>query len=249
MPSRKRNKGKERKAKKAEKDKLQEDELRASWELWVHGPCREGEERCNHGLQFSVLPAFHAVTKFMNTFMEGLNSGDLAIHSIIKITVEKHPDVWTDAGHRQMVSDILLTMGTNMILNHTTAWNIGLATLMLDCYDGKSDCKYATQCAVVKGRSGIINCGVRDVLKFYSKRISCSCLNETYKHARKTIPKMGKCWQCEQVKERSYMMTCGRCKVPSYCSRECQVANVPVHKRECGVFAHIRKSQSEASVS
>ena len=120
------------------------------------------------------------------------------------------------------------------------ARRIAIIALHLECYDGKGDFKSASHGTMMKG-TAIASGNDRDTLKFYTKRISCSCLNERYKHARKTLPKMGKCSHCHEEKERSSLMTCGRCKVPFYCSRECQVANVPGHKEHCGVYVDMKK--------
>lgn len=89
---------------------------------------------------------------------------------------------------------------------------------------------------------------IRDVLKFYSKRLPCSCLKEQYKHSRRTVPKMGLCEHCRQRKERAILMTCGQCKVPQYCSRECQVAEWPDHEKDCDRYANIRRRREARTV-
>ena len=64
MPSRKRNKGKERKAKKAELVKSERTVIRGRWQRWAHGEDDtglnfaqlSGRITCNHGYDL-VLPA------------------------------------------------------------------------------------------------------------------------------------------------------------------------------------------------
>ena len=73
----------------------------------------------------------------------------------------------------------------------------------------------------------------RDSLKFYRKRISCSCLKDMHLQARKTLPKLGMCRHCNVLNERALLMVCGRCKIDQYCSRECQVAQWPAHQILC----------------
>ena len=128
-----------------------------------------------------------------------------------------------------MAIGILLSVGTNMILNANDVdggmeLGIAIAILLLD----------VCTCPGHKLAIRLANGNKRDILKFYSKRLSCSCLYEKYKEARKTLPKVGKCANCGEKKERDCLVTCGRCKVPFYCSRECQVADVPTHKTYCG---------------
>lgn len=126
MPSRKRNKGKERKAKKAE----------AVWRIWAVGG---GEERCNHGCV--IPPRDHAISRFMNTFYGGNIGGDDSDEfDALAKTFEMHPEVWNDAEQRQMVIGILLSMGTNMLLrlhggiDLQTLRLFGLLILILDYY-------------------------------------------------------------------------------------------------------------------
>ena len=57
------------------------------------------------------------------------------------------------------------------------------------------------------------------------------------------LPKMGQCAHCQKSKERSNLMTCGRCKVVQYCSRGCQVANWPEHIDGCGLYVVARNRQ------
>ena len=76
----------------------------------------------------------------------------------------------------------------------------------------------------------------RDCLKFFSKRVSCSCLKEIHEKARDTLPKKGRCRGCNQVKDRVALSVCSRCMISQYCSRECQVAAWPQHKGYCDQF-------------
>ena len=38
----------------------------------------------------------------------------------------------------------------------------------------------------------------RDTLKFFSKRVPCSCLKERHQKERETMPKMGVCFRCQK---------------------------------------------------
>ena len=63
----------------------------------------------------------------------------------------------------------------------------------------------------------------RSILKFYTKRISCSCLDDLYTNA-KTKSKTGLCFHCKQRFERSKLLVCASCKNQQFCSRKCQVS-------------------------
>jgi hypothetical protein len=76
------------------------------------------------------------------------------------------------------------------------------------------------------------------LVQFYKKQIPCSCLDERHEEV-KSITKMGYCsnGNCplpNNAAVRSKMVYCVRCRVNNYCSRECQVAAWPEHKKNCG---------------
>ena len=242
MPSRKRNKGKERRAKK-EAATASPSTL---WETWALGTSLSSV--CNHGCV--IPPPNHAVRSFMHTFDEAL-SGEGGTYDLVEVignTFQKHPEVWNDTKHRQMAIGVLLRMGTNMIMNTLDDNNyqferhLGIAILALECYDGKGDSRYVLHCAMMKG-SVLAQGGERDMWRFYSKRLPCSCFKAKYKHARMTLPKLGRCMHCKQYKERSSLMTCARCKFPFYCSKQCQASNWSRHEHECGIYANIQQRQ------
>ena len=107
---------------------------------------------------------------------------------------------------------------------------------MLEDYDEALD--YETNSA--KPRYRHLYCGstnaYRDLLKFYRKRMTCSCLKKMHLEARKAYPKVGACDHCRVVQDRSLLMVCSRCMIAPYCSRECQVAASPRHKTDCDIF-------------
>ena len=105
-----------------------------------------------------------------------------------------------------MARNILIGMGTNMLLNkheNRRAKYIATAIIVLENYNG-TDFNSATynQATATKLRdlfAGDNNGGMRDVLKFYRKRMTCSCLKELHSVARKTLPKLGACFHCGEL--------------------------------------------------
>ena len=86
----------------------------------------------------------------------------------------------------------------------------------------------------------LVQGGDRDVVRFFSKRITCSCLKEKYKRV-KSEPKLGLCTYCKQRKERSELMVCALCRLPQYCSKACQGAHWPKHKVCCDL--HVKNKR------
>ena len=175
MTSRKRNKGKERKAKRA---------ATKTEEWWRSWSAIGRESGCNHGC---VVPAQdHAVSRFMNKYCEEFKHCRNSLKAMMK-TFEEHSEVWSNAEYRQMTIDALLSIGTNMILSEHYDWKSsmrnGIGILLLECYDGNRDFDDLAARMTIKSSNFIFG-GQRDALKFFCKRISCSCLKEKYKQAR-----------------------------------------------------------------
>ena len=241
MPSRKRNKGKERRARK-------EARSGAWWRHWTIGDRAESDVGCDH--RCVVPPSDHTVSRFMNTIDEEWKNNSLV--AAMRYTFFKHPDVWKSAEHRKIAIGLLLRMGTNLMLQKNRAnedkrkfelvVTIAQAILLLECYGDKGNFDDAYNLADMKvHRSLPGHSGERDALKFYSKRLACSCLQEKYKLARRSLPKLGMCEHCEKFMQREHLMTCGRCKVPRYCSRECQVAEWSNHDEVCGIYVNCQR--------
>ena len=87
--------------------------------------------------------------------------------------------------------------------------------------------------------------GIRDELNFFRKRTSCKCLKEMHLEARKASPKMGLCYHCDKVEERTLLMVCSRCRIAQYCSMECHMVGWSEHKCSCDKFVSFQKQQKQ----
>ena len=74
---------------------------------------------------------------------------------------------------------------------------------------------------------------VRSLLKFFSKQLTCSCLDKKYAEVRRSYPQIGRCAQCDKKSKRSDLLLCGRCMLHQYCSHECQKKAWTYHKATC----------------
>ena len=168
------------------------------------------------------------------------------VERLIKTLFSAHPQVWNDNSHKKMAIEIMTSMGANMLLGKQVthfSWALRIAKTIavLENYNGtdgsldgliKSFSSREAQSKMRDIRENVSS-GLRDALKFYSKRTTCSCLKSMHQEARRTIPKMGRCYGCKEEKGRASLSVCSRCMVTHYCSRECQVTHWPRHKREC----------------
>jgi len=252
MPSssRKKNKGKDRKAKKVELERVA---IYNAWRGWASGRNRTtgNQIQCSHGLDTTIPDKSHPVSSFISDYL---------VLDDIRDTLQAHEEVWNNDDHRKLARDILIRIGTKNLLDNeinaviqntpldgvSLAWGITTAILILENYDemvGSFDVNYGVakynRIVASKNRDlgeKHISKSKRDVIKFYRKRTNCSCLKKMHLEARNTLPKLGKCNHCKVEKERSLLMVCSRCMVDQYCSRKCQVAASAEHRSECDMF-------------
>ena len=261
MTSRKKIKGKDRKAKQAkqEAEKIEKARVKARCE-WVGWASEEVFQCsaynssgrgivCDHGFS-DLIPDEdnHPVCAFMDAFfMDYLGCVKIGVSEFLYNTYKKHPQVWENDNHRRLARDLSISIGTNMILCQETGPRyIALISVVLENYDRTSDINTIINSPGVALKLRDLYCrgntAKRDVLKFYRKRTSCSCLKKMHLEARKDIQKLGDCFHCQKLKERTELMVCSRCRVAQYCSRECQVSAWPKHKEgECDHFVCARK--------
>ena len=166
---------------------------------------------------------------------------------------------------REMVVKIMTRMGTNMLLSSEqevnkvtqSVWALRIANVIviLEHYNGTDSFNklinslgVATKIrdldshldvtAELRDIHMVSSSGRRGALKFFSKRTPCLCLKKMHQEARTTLPKLGRCTGCDQIKERVALSVCSRCMVDQYCSRECQVADWHTHRKECDLYVN-----------
>ena len=164
--------------------------------------------------------------------------------------LKTNSQVWTNNNHRALATQTFISIGVNLILVYDDvnkgALDIAKTILILEHYDssegpGLSSSLYSRPVASKMRdiENGTISIK-RDLLKFYRKRISaCKCLKQVHLETRKTVPKTSQCYHCGKETERVLLSLCGRCMIDQYCSRECQVAAWPEHKRNCDMYVQV----------
>jgi len=244
MPSRKRNKAKEKRAK-AAAAQSQARPKQSKWERWARWGRIKEEVQCSHGCDLIPMPG-HAVYEFMNAIEEGVDSIESELEAIEK-SFALHPEVWKDAEMRNISIRVLSAVGANLILygkdtESILAGYIAKVMIILEHYNGEDDLGPAIVRGVALLRRSCAD-GMkfkygnsRDVIRFFSKKVPCSCLEKKHKHAKKTMPKESRCDGCMVVKERKSLMVCSRCRIAHYCCRECQVADWPNHGALCRII-------------
>lgn len=73
----------------------------------------------------------------------------------------------------------------------------------------------------------------REVVRYFHRHNSCSCLKEIYYHLKDNTKRTTYCSKCKKIKDIREMMVCSKCKVANYCSNECAIADYAHHKTNC----------------
>lgn len=257
MVSRKKAQGKERKNKAAIQGMLGLSQAEARRRLkWTSlaNPALGHAFICNHGCP-PLPPPGHPVAKLFDAFIhreeENLNR---PMDYVMSDEFVRHREVFDDATLRQMVISIMLTMGVNLILNDHDMGLVAVYAsyiLHIETYGcvGNASVVHATSAALWRSRRLEIDIHQggweRDVIRFFIKRITCSCLTATYSQAKVSQPTiMGKCDYCDKKRERRTLMLCERCKRVQYCCTACQADDWPDHKDRCKDFSNLLCSSS-----
>ena len=200
-----------------------------------------GEIICTHGFTpRSEQICIEFISTFTRQFFEfsGRKSLAACLEVADKATLDKFADVWNDSVKMKIVISMYLFNGTQDVLENN--------------YDNANQhatfARYFEQHIAVEleQSQALVNWPKVDdtydadehtLVKFFRKRIPCSCLDEKYEEV-KHITKMGFCYnpQCSipgRSVKRSKAKYCSRCRCVTYCSRECQVADWSSHKPNC----------------
>jgi len=225
VPSRKRSKGKERKAKQIESRLSNIDKTWEGWFEWSQ--LNDKIQCCNHGQNVS-WPSFNS-PQF--SFIESLIAQKVDTGNVLQRlgkSLAIHSALWKEETHRLAAIEVLTILITNRLLfedqygtKHVSknklffVQNCFLCTVLLvvENYDGGDDIHttfYRPNGVAGKVRNlNPIGSNQRDILKFVSRRVTCSCLKRPYAIARQNFPKVGTCGGCLKVIERSSLMLCG----------------------------------------
>ncbi len=273
MPSRKKAKGQARKAAKvrneaAEKAReIEERFLIAEQEqiqrLQVNNAPRS-PATCLHG--FDPFPDDNVCSKFIRAFVHEFFIWFRKIYTVgwqpEKIGIElmearestkgEYSEVWNSSAKMKQVIQYFLYNGAMLILAGTDGYARHSAMfarffeqwLKIEVHKSQAciDWPKVTESA---------RCDKHTLVKYFWRRIRCSCLDEAYEEV-KSITKMGLCFNqhCahpDRIVERSKLRCCSRCRSITYCSRECQVADWSSHREQCDEVAATRSEFDDSA--
>ena len=238
MPSRKKAKGKARKAAKAKEAEAAKKSgfVPQSAERLVISA--SSPTLCWHGCPSLSTGEEEICRDFISDFIAAFtsqNSEDefVAAHHA---TEEKYGDVY--ASKWDSVFSIMLSRGAIMILDGDK--KCAQLNAMLTCHFEEYMAVDLLKTKAVPNWAKMNELRFADVhtlVSYYRKRIPCSCLDEKYKEV-KSVKKMGCCYNLDCIHahgtvERSKMFSCTRCGEANYCSIECQRVDWKTHRVQC----------------
>ena len=259
MPSRKKAKGKARKA--AKEAKAKEEESQAVVEVAANQRQEESVEAriqrlminatppklCMHGRD-AVSPGDREICDdFINAFMAVCHSqnGDVtrAFDTALHATWEQYVDVYYSK--LDTAISLLSAEGTHCILDgdnrkaqvYATYASYFEELMAVNVHKTKATASWTKPVELLRADD-------HTLVSYYRKRIPCACLDQRYKEV-KSLAKMGVCYNenCSKPNrqvERSKMFCCTRCGEANYCSVECQKADWRRHKQCCDEDAKLK---------
>ena len=275
MPSRKKAKGQARKAAKVKKEEAaiaekarQEEEqyreleqsqiqrLRVNNQSSVPTICMHGfvpflnDDICSKFIREFVREFYTCLRKM---FEAGKKADRVIIECLLKareVTKEVYSEVWNSSDKMKQVIKYFLHNGTMLVLDEIGG-NARNSALFARFFEQWLKVEVHKQACIdwLKVIETTV-CDDRTLVKYFWRRIRCSCLDNAYEEAQ-SIPKTSICFnpQCSHLKstvERSKLRCCSRCRSIAYCSRECQVADWASHASFCDIVA-TAKAEFDAS--
>ncbi|KAL7554453.1 hypothetical protein ACHAWF_017904 [Thalassiosira exigua] len=262
MPSRRRNKGRQRKARADSRDvgpstAPPQPATSPTLRSLSPGVCRDGTAQLDQINVEDRSRVFDFVAMFLtlwgelgkpnraNMFSQGLADYRTPVLSaygeLIKATHANQPETLADSTLREAVKETLLHRQINRLLERgfepddfTTA-GMAMALLQLESYDESSNEPFMVGDVELRKNRHVLKGCWRSTVKFFAKRMPCGWLDELLSEV-KSHPKTGLCYNCTTRKELSVLKVCNGCKAVDYCSVECQETHWPQHQKDCKTF-------------
>jgi len=236
MPSRKRAKGKARKAKARE----------SNCNLILHN-----ESVCRHGCE--VISKDDICYKFIEQLeieMKAVYDLETTIYKaeIVNKTIQylkaskKYNMIWDNDSKdtQEKLQSLLINLGTNLLLRGDKRRSINLVSVVIAfCvtighheFDYWEAIDFSSHRVSLRNMEDVL---VYDCAKFLRKRIPCQCLEKIYLRERPK-PRLSDCSYCKGVKGRRELYLCSGCLYHQYCNVQCQASHWSKHKSACKEF-------------
>ena len=159
-------------------------------------------------------------------------------------TNEQYPKLWDDSFKLKLVTSFYIFNATQHVLEENIECAQLFAAIAHFFQEYIAICVDKQKAMINSSKMvELVQADLHTLVKYLKKNIPCNCLDTKYKEV-KSITKTGVCrnTNCSlpnRMVERSKMLYCTRCRYANYCSRECQKAAWPLHKKLCD--KHVRE--------
>ncbi len=223
---------------------------------------------CWHGVNVNPITSRECICfQFVQAFAKAIGEADRSggsdrprslseiFNTARNATMDEYAEMWNDSAMIDMAMSYFLGSGARHILSGNydhaglTATTARYLEQHIAVYVNKTQALHNWP----KMRETANSSDLHTLVKFFRHRIPCSCLDEIYKEVKNTT-KMSICFNLDcnipygEV-ERSRIMCCGRCRIVTYCSRECQKVCWTTHKPKCdrnaAIIARFEAEQQE----
>jgi len=229
MPSRKKAKGRARKAKAKEGHLI----------LHNDSVCRHGcepiskEDICYQFVkQFEV--ELNAVYSSNNECLRDICN---SVIERLEVDTDQFSMIWNKKSIQKELVPLFVCLGTNILLRGSA--NIDMARTMacvvaITALHALHEFDIGELMASRKSRRCLRDLEDAldyDVIRFFAKRTSCQCLKKMYSRVKSRPTAV--CEVCNVEKDRKLLYLCGRCRYFTYCSTICQRIAYSDHKPFC----------------
>ena len=247
MPSRKRAKGKARKARAKEASSSSP----SSQEQLNQPPQANPSSVCDHGYPLTIPPICE---EFIDAFFDSLRLNEVSsIFVAMEMTEAKYPDVGKNATLMVMIKSIFVSSAIEAILRKghdprsEDVLNCFTFTgIVLAFENAGGDLSLAERCTAIEKHRDLHDGGDHAAVKYLSKHATCSCLKPILAELKKSTPKLACCYQCDVSLEASKVMVCSKCKFSLYCSKKCQKAAWPKHRKRCQLIVESKNGRIDS---
>jgi len=212
MPSRKRSKGKARKARAAanssvvnNNDTRDDSEQQLSQMMSTLSLNKQGNS-CSHGRPRNLSDECN---RFMTSYESELKRLVKAKAKLASYEALANASK-TVAVLKSEVDDVsacILSLGVDYVLRGDYDMATTIATSLVQHQHANT----GPSSKAIQKVVDLSHEGIRETIAFYSKRIHCSCLKDHSK-ALKSLPAMGHCFYCKTVRPRKELLICSRCR-------------------------------------
>ena len=194
---------------------------------------------CMHGVK-PPCPCVDFLAAFSKSCREATGGGANIIESLLAgadATMGTYTDIWEDSTKMKIAVSYAVFAGAQRIVRGDLVQPRCYAVIARYFEQYIAVALDETQALINWLKIEEVSSDNHTLVKFFRRRIPCSCLDEKYEEV-KDMTKMGICCnpQCQipyNLVERSKTKCCSRCRCVTYCSRECQEADWSRHKPSC----------------